>query len=193
LPENWSITEVSVPQVAEQRCSRCEIKKPLDAFYKDKRLRHGRRYECTECLKKISDLPENKQRNKTLKLARMQNPEYVKWLNGRYRAYRKTEKGKRLYLKTSLAPYGMSAADYERVLKAQHSVCAICGSPDPGTNRTSRFAVDHCHVTGKVRGLLCGQCNLAIGYMKDRPDLLIKAAEYLVFAEDLRQPLNEVP
>lgn len=54
--------------------------------------------------------------------------------------------------------------------------CEICGaSPKP----EKRNFIDHCHTTGKVRGLLCDDCNMGIGRFKDNPDLLKKAIEYL--------------
>lgn len=60
--------------------------------------------------------------------------------------------------------------------------CNICGEQgwvmDP-TRHKANLVVDHCHGTGKVRGLLCHNCNRALGLMKDSPELLRKAAEYL--------------
>lgn len=70
--------------------------------------------------------------------------------------------------------YGITESDYETILSKQGGVCAICG----GT-QTKRFNVDHCHDSGKVRGLLCWNCNIAIGYMKDDSTRLINAANYL--------------
>lgn len=72
--------------------------------------------------------------------------------------------------------YGISAEEYDRMLAAQRGVCAICAGPCT-TGR--RLAVDHCHRTGIVRGLLCAMCNTAIGKMRDDPDLLRAAALYL--------------
>lgn len=71
--------------------------------------------------------------------------------------------------------FGIELADYEAMLTAQGGVCAICG----GTDKHYRLAVDHDHGSGKVRGLLCVDCNRAIGMFKDSPELLRKAADYL--------------
>jgi hypothetical protein len=71
--------------------------------------------------------------------------------------------------------YGISGVDYEIMLKKQGGVCAICKrSPNK-----KRLAVDHCHKTNMVRGLLCLICNVAVGLLKDDPALLESALEYL--------------
>ena len=74
--------------------------------------------------------------------------------------------------------YGITQADYDRLLALQYGRCAICGTTKPGTRGTWR--VDHDHRTGQVRGLLCDRCNLGIGYMQDDPDILIAAARYVM-------------
>ncbi|MGQ5576747.1 endonuclease VII domain-containing protein [Streptomyces sp. ECR3.8] len=56
--------------------------------------------------------------------------------------------------------YGITIEQYEQMLASQRGGCAICGSFPGG----KRLAVDHCHVTGRVRALLCPQCNRSIGY-----------------------------
>lgn len=61
----------------------------------------------------------------------------------------------------------------------QNGRCAICESADPGAGK-SRFAVDHDHVTGRVRGLLCNPCNKGLGMFQDSPMRLKRAAEYVV-------------
>ena len=76
-----------------------------------------------------------------------------------------------------LKRYGITHADYERILKAQGGVCAICESTE--TKKWDHFSVDHNHETGEVRGLLCATCNTGLGQFQDAPDLLIKAANYL--------------
>lgn len=71
--------------------------------------------------------------------------------------------------------YGLSDSEFKAMLKAQSGKCAVCRRPQGG----KMIAVDHCHKTGKVRGLLCSNCNMGIGLLQDSPKLLRKAAKYL--------------
>jgi hypothetical protein len=71
--------------------------------------------------------------------------------------------------------YGLTGAEYDAMLIGQRGGCAICGEP-PGSRK---LAVDHCHTTGRVRGLLCTNCNKMIGHGRDSPELLEKGAEYV--------------
>lgn len=72
------------------------------------------------------------------------------------------------------AAYGIGVEDYERMYAEQEGCCAICAT------YLSSLVVDHCHTTGRVRGLLCTHCNVALGGFRDRADLLHAAASYLV-------------
>ena len=73
--------------------------------------------------------------------------------------------------------YGITLEYYNELLEKQDYVCAICGRTAAG-NKTSLF-VDHCHKTGKVRGLLCLDCNTSLGRFNDDPNLFRKAIKYL--------------
>lgn len=76
--------------------------------------------------------------------------------------------------------YGIAQADYDAMLAAQGGGCAICGKTAEQQKRyTNYLHVDHCHATGRVRGLLCDQHNLLLGRFNDDPALLRKAADYL--------------
>lgn len=77
-----------------------------------------------------------------------------------------------------LRTYRMTIAEYDAMLMAQNSACAICGHTDQSDPKMFPH-VDHCHKTGKNRGILCSQCNFGIGKFKDSPHLLRMAAEYL--------------
>lgn len=66
---------------------------------------------------------------------------------------------------------------YNKLFEEQGGVCTICKSPENG--RYKHLSVDHCHNTGKIRGLLCNNCNRALGLFKDNPEILRKAADYV--------------
>jgi recombination endonuclease VII len=87
-----------------------------------------------------------------------------------YRAKRKSnERAYRLKRE-----YGISVEDFSELLERQHHRCGICERPFHGTPH-----VDHCHITGWVRGLLCRSCNTGVGNLKDNPAFAYKAGAYL--------------
>lgn len=87
-----------------------------------------------------------------------------------------------------LRKYGITPDEYRKMLNDQRGGCAICGSGIAGEGRSGgRMHVDHCHDTGRVRGLLCANCNHGIGKFKDDPSLLIKAAVYLRDRQAVRE------
>ena len=77
--------------------------------------------------------------------------------------------------------YGITLEQYEAMAEQQNHRCAICGQPETTTKKGTlqSLAVDHCHDTSKVRGLLCHHCNVGIGSLKHRKDLLLAAIRYL--------------
>ena len=77
--------------------------------------------------------------------------------------------------------YGITLNQYNDMLSKQNGKCMICLVDNNGfyNNKQKAFAVDHCHTTGKIRGLLCNDCNVGIGLLKDNIDLLNNAIKYL--------------
>lgn len=75
--------------------------------------------------------------------------------------------------------YGISIADYNRMFALQNGRCAVCGSTDSKRKSDPHFVVDHCHATGKIRGLLCVPCNSAIGMLGDSEQILLNVINYL--------------
>lgn len=73
--------------------------------------------------------------------------------------------------------YGITPEEFQDRLDNQGGRCAICCVETPGT--TKNWHVDHCHVTGEVRGILCNHCNLLLGYAKDNTETLLAAVRYL--------------
>jgi hypothetical protein len=76
--------------------------------------------------------------------------------------------------------YGINYNEYLELAEKQGCKCAICGSEESNNVRTSgKLFVDHCHTSGKVRGLLCSRCNHALGLFQDDIDRLRSAIDYL--------------
>lgn len=78
--------------------------------------------------------------------------------------------------------YGLTEQQYEELLLKQNNVCAICHEKetitDGHTKQLKKLSVDHCHLTKKIRGLLCSGCNVGIGYFKNNSKNLRMAALY---------------
>ncbi len=73
----------------------------------------------------------------------------------------------------------LKICDFYTMLAAQDGACAICRSTDFARKSSGRLTIDHCHVTGKVRGLLCHRCNSMLGHAKDNVTTLLRAIGYL--------------
>ncbi len=113
-----------------------------------------------------------------------------KWLSRPQGEFdRSTKEGRAAYMKAYRAVnpdrwrhshlknnYGVDEVEYHRMREMQDGVCAICHKAE---TRDRKMSFDHDHATGKVRALLCSGCNQAIGYIKENPDALTKAVEYL--------------
>ena len=90
--------------------------------------------------------------------------------------YRKKNKEKFKFYKIK-ASYGLSAEDYNKMFAAQKGCCKTCGAHTSTVDRG--LCVDHEHKTGKVRGLLCNNCNMAIGKVKENVEVLQNIIQYL--------------
>lgn len=154
-------------------CIKCGIKKPLSEYHKRYGGKYGVRTYCKECRRKMS-LAAN-------------NPPQIE---GTKTCSRCSEiKPMTEFAIRKQSPDGRSSeckqckCDYDAVrrlkkpiqeLKRIQSIgkCEICDS-------TENLAIDHNHETGELRGYLCGKCNSALGLLKDDPDILLRAVEYL--------------
>lgn len=75
--------------------------------------------------------------------------------------------------------HGVTREEADRMTEERNNRCDICGNEPSGKGHHPRLHVDHCHETGRIRGMLCGNCNIAIGHMKEDVEHLKKAIEYL--------------
>lgn len=75
--------------------------------------------------------------------------------------------------------YKVTPAQYDEMFAKQNGRCGICSTKEPGRKNAKFFCVDHDHVTGKIRGLLCMGCNLILGHARDHVGVLQRAIDYL--------------
>ena len=136
-----------------KKCTKCGEVKSLDQFSNHIRHKDGKRFRCKVC--EAADQKEAKQKRLALD----------------YEGTRSKERAHNLK-----RMFGMSLEEYDEKLKAQDGVCAICGGL---CKSGKRLAVDHNHTTGKIRDLLCGNCNGGLGKFLENPELLLKAADYI--------------
>lgn len=121
--------------------------------------------------------PENKEKARLYAREHYQrNKAQIKVIQQRYN---KSANGRAVYRDSKLRRrFGISSADYNRLLLAQGSVCAICLQPELW-NGGRVLSVDHDHRTNAVRGLLCHNCNVSIGLLGESPDRIRAMAAYI--------------
>jgi hypothetical protein len=147
---------VAPDQEQTKLCRRCDKVKPLSDFGTHKRSKGGKRSCCKICARKWDEKYENNLR-----------------ASGKHKMWRRR---KRLR-----DHYGITLEEYEAIEKAHGGICAICGKPETTRDKygLKRLAIDHCHITNKIRGLLCYHCNTGLGHFRDNPQSLQNAISYL--------------
>lgn len=102
---------------------------------------------------------------------------YVTWLRANGRGLANPEKMRAYHRERHFRlKYGMSAHERDALVEQNDFECTICKVKD---SRERPLHVDHCHDSGRVRGILCGRCNAAVGLLHNAPELCLRAAEYL--------------
>jgi uncharacterized Zn finger protein (UPF0148 family) len=164
-------------------CSICKKEYPLSDFEDKGKVRQM----CPACREKFRGYARKYYRkNADTQKARArdwkkENPEKMRASQASYREANKAALRSYEHKRMLRRFYGMTPEDYARMLEEQQGRCPICGSTPDGERNCGRanFAVDHCHETGRVRGLLCNLCNRAMGFFGDSEELLRRAADYL--------------
>lgn len=155
-------TPHSNPLIVEgqRKCTKCKDWKPIDLFYRDERYRAGRKRQCIDC---ESAAANDRRRRRTVR-----EPDVV----------RRRKKDGQLR-----SQFGITLDEFEAMVFLQDNLCMKCGEPETSTDdRTGEvraLCVDHCHDTGRVRGLLCARCNAGIGALGDSIEGLLEAIRYL--------------
>lgn len=142
-------------------CKVCGEEKDVSCFYKNSSYSDGLASKCKEC--HIKQTTENYHRNPSINESNKKR--YFQNIDAeRNRDYKRK--------------YGISLEQYNEMLESQNSCCSICGTSSKEVSK-NRLFVDHCHRTGKVRGLLCHHCNSMIGLARDDVNVLSRAISYL--------------
>ena len=152
--------------MSKKVCNTCKIEKPLSEFEPRHDSKDGRRGECRDC------------HNEKKRIRYSKNPEKYNAVNRAHYA-KHPEKSRNRHLKNT---YGISLKQYNNMLIKQDHKCLICKkhvSENLYKGNQVNFAVDHCHKSNKVRGLLCQLCNVGLGSFKDSKELLLAAIEYI--------------
>jgi hypothetical protein len=137
-----------------KNCTRCGVVKALTEFHKDKYTKDLLYPQCKSCVKTKQAAWADK-RSMQGKKRYISRPDY----------YRN---------KHLSSTYGITDGQYKQMLAVQNNRCAICG-----LTSDKRLVVDHCHHSGRVRGLLCNRCNLGMGHLQDDVQVLESAIKYL--------------
>lgn len=154
-----------------KNCSKCGTPKPPEAFY---RRGAGRQNQCIECSKSAAKewyAANPEYRRTKAKDWRQANPDYV-------REYRKTNR-RDIYLTESARKYGITREQFAQMLERQSEKCATCFRAFDWDDKQAKPHIDHCHKTGKIRGLLCNGCNSALGIINENIETLSNLIEYL--------------
>lgn len=160
-----------------KRCVKCGVVQPLEQFYRAKGTKDGLRGDCKSCFKARAQA--RYQADRATAIARVKrwqqaNPERLNAYRRRRRLEPSVKRRERAgHLKRK---YGISLEMYESMLGNQGGGCAICRR-EPVSDIS--LHVDHDHLTGEIRGLLCFTCNNALGDFEDDAALLRSAIRYV--------------
>lgn len=156
-----------------KQCLKCGIVKPPECFSPDRRRADWLQGQCKEC----RSADEKRRREATPPEIRREQNQH------RYNTNRQKKRASTLAWKRAnpervrayalRARYGLTPEDVNRMRREQNEECAVCKRP-----LTPRAHVDHCHKTGRVRGILCGGCNIVLGHI-EKPGFLESALRYL--------------
>jgi hypothetical protein len=159
-------------EIVKKICCKCNIEKDITEFCGDKSAKDGYTYQCKVCRneKYKEYYRNNTDKVKAKSLAQRENRQ----------AFYQSEAGILSSRKSHLKRmFGITLEEYNVMSEEQGHVCKICKQPETAV-RLNVLSVDHCHSTGKIRGLLCSDCNRGIGLLKDNPSYLTEAAKYLL-------------
>ena len=168
--------------VESKSCKACRQTKSLSEFYTKGKSGHTAR--CKECHNRSRAVYRVTAKEKVNAKKR----EHYERCRESYLAYNRSDKRRASVFKWKLEKqFGITVEQFDEMLRKQGGACAVCGRPPTeinGHRHKHRLHVDHDHATGRVRGLLCNSCNVAIGCLKDDIGVLYAAIDYLSYPKE---------
>ncbi len=157
-----------------KKCSKCDLDKRISSFQKQKSSKDGFQSWCCSCKRDYVNDWRGKNKDK-VKAAKMRYREkhrnrLCKEKTQHYLKSKNSLGRKANYL---MRNYGITLETYNELLITQNGICCICKKDN------KKLVIDHDHKTGKVRGLLCSNCNTSLGSLNDSVDNLKQAILYL--------------
>jgi hypothetical protein len=165
-----------------KRCTKCGATKPADAFG---RYGRGRRAVCGPChsastvewqRSNPAKYSEKQKRWRAANKDRIRGYKTKPW--SEYTPEQKARKAATSRVRHLQRKFGITLEQWQEMHDRQGGVCAICRIPGR-VGRHGKLQVDHCHETGRIRGLLCGPCNVALGIFGDTADALARVLRYV--------------
>lgn len=166
-------------KITSKVCTKCGLDKSADCYYKNNRIKSGLDSRCKACEKTRHNTELARERSRRHYIKHKDRILESNKSNIKLKSYKKEyyKKNKtRLNRGRILNLYDLSEEAYNILLVKQQGVCAICKEFEK-ENRV--LSIDHDHLTGKVRGLLCNSCNRGLGYFRDSLFILRNSIDYL--------------
>lgn len=173
-------------------CKKCNTNKEIDCFRKAKNCKNGYCHTCLECSRVLLrvwsknhfvSLRKSKQKYVRSKKGIEKNKQYYienkQEIDQKHAEYYLKYKDKIKYTNIK-KKYNITKEDLDTLYLDCNGSCSICKLPEKDNPGGKALHIDHDHKTGKVRGLLCNNCNSGIGYLKDNIELLEAAIQYLI-------------
>lgn len=161
-------------------CTKCHAEKPVEQFSRSRAASDGLHTWCKACKTERTRQWYAANKAERRRIDREQYAADGAKARAQARRWHIENRQRSLDAKRAwkLRKFGLTAADYDAIMRAQGGVCAICHEV-PSTRRRHDLVVDHDHETNTVRGLLCNRCNIGLGHFEDRLGLLFAAINYL--------------
>lgn len=151
-----------------KQCSKCKQMKLYEEFHHDKNRKDNYAYWCKACANACNPEKERRYKDRRKQLWHSKPNDHPSKL----KKYASNRLRRRAFV------YGITLDEFASLLASQGGACPICGVKFESLP-SQNIHLDHCHVTNRIRGILCNKCNVLLGFAGDEPTRLLRAAAYI--------------